>query len=67
MPPHFHAKYGVDEVIVSINELEVIEGDMPNKQLKMLLGWAAFHQEELVENWELARKKQDLFAIEPLR
>ena len=40
---------------------------MPNKQLKMLLGWAAFHQEELVENWELARKKQDLFAIEPLR
>ena len=67
MPPHFHAKYGGDEVIVSINELEVIEGDMPNKQLKMLLGWAAFHQEELVENWELARKKQDLFAIEPLR
>ena len=67
MPPHFHAKYGGDEVIVSINELEVIEGDMPNKQLKMLLGWAAFHQEELVENWELARKKQDLSAIEPLR
>lgn len=67
MPPHFHAKYGSDEVIVSINDLEVIEGNMPNKQLKMLLGWAAFHQEELVENWELARKKQDLFAIEPLR
>ena len=67
MPPHFHAKYVGVEVIVSINELEVIEGDMPNKQLKMLLGWAAFHQEELVENWELARKKQDLFAIEPLR
>ena len=38
MPPHFHAKYGGDEVIVSINELEVIEGDMPNKQLKMLVG-----------------------------
>ena len=67
MPPHFHAKYGNGEVIVSINDIEVIEGDMPNKQLKMLLGWAAFHQEELIENWELAKDKQELFAIEPLR
>ena len=31
---------------------------MPSKQLKMLLGWAAFHQDELMENWELAQKKQ---------
>jgi len=40
---------------------------MPSKQLKMLLGWAALHQEELRENWELAKLKQELFAIEPLR
>lgn len=66
-PPHFHAKYGGDEVIISINELEVLEGGMPSKQLKMLLGWAAFHQEELIENWNLAEQQQDLFAIEPLR
>ena len=67
MPPHFHATYSGQEVIVSIRDLEVIEGTMPNKQLKMLLGWAAFHQEELMENWELAVNKQELFAIEPLR
>lgn len=65
--PHFHAKYSGDEVIVSIRDLEVIEGGIPNKQLKMLLGWAAFHQEELIENWNLAEKQQELFAIEPLR
>ena len=40
---------------------------MPNKQLKMLLGWAAFHQEELIENWNLAENMQELFAIEPLK
>ena len=34
--------------------------------LKMLLGWAAFHQEELRENRELAKERQELFAIEPL-
>ncbi len=66
-PPHFHAKYGSNEVLVSINDIEVLEGTMPHKQLKMLLGWAALHQDELMENWELAREKQELFAIEPLK
>ena len=50
-----------------IADLEVIEGSIPSKQLKMLLGWAAFHQEELMENWHLAENKQELFAIEPLK
>lgn len=67
MPPHFHAFYGAFEILVSIEELEVLEGTMPSKQLKMLLGWAAFHQEELRENWELAKEHQELFSIEPLR
>lgn len=67
MPPHFHATYGGNEVIVSIDELEVIEGSILAKQLKMLIGWAAFHQDELKENWELAKQKQELFAIEPLK
>lgn len=66
-PPHFHATYGGDEVIISIRELEVLAGEMPNKQLKMLLGWAAFHQEELLENWALAEKQQELFSIEPMK
>lgn len=66
-PPHFHATYGGKEIIVSIHELEVLEGDFPNKQLKMLLGWAAFHQEELIENWNLTEAKQEPFAIAPLR
>lgn len=67
LPSHFHASYGGSEVLVSIEELEVLEGSIASKQLKMLLGWAAFHQEELRENWELAKEKQELFAIEPLK
>ncbi len=67
MPPHFHAYYAGAEVIVSIEDLEVLEGSIPSKQLKMLLGWAAFHQDELRENWGLAKLQQELFAIEPLR
>ena len=67
MPQHFHARYGSHEVLVSINDIELLEGTMPPKQLKMLLGWAAFHQEELKENWELAADHQELFDIEPLK
>lgn len=66
-PPHFHAVYVGEEVVVSIKEIEVIEGSIPSKQLKMLLGWAAFHQDELMENWLLAEKKQELFEIAPLK
>ncbi len=66
-PPHFHATYGGDNILVSINDIEVLEGSFPAKQLKMLLGWAAFHQEELLENWKLAEQQHELFSIEPLK
>jgi len=45
----------------------MIGGQMPNKQLKMLYGWVALHQEELKENWYLAQQQQELFPIDPLR
>ena len=67
MPPHFHATYGGEEVIVSINDLEVLKGSIPAKQLKMLLGWAALRQDQLMENWDLAGRQQELVAIEPLK
>ena len=66
MPPHFHATYAGKEILVSINDIEILEGELPSKQQKMVLGWAAFHQSELEEDWELAAQKQDLFPIAPL-
>ena len=66
-PPHFHAKYGDDEVIVGIQDAEVIDGSIPNKQLKLLLGWAGLHHDELMDNWKLAEQKLELFPIEPLK
>ena len=67
MPPHFHAYYGGEEALISIHELEVLEGTLPSKQLKMVLGWATIRQDQLMDNWELAAKRQELFAIEPLQ
>jgi hypothetical protein len=61
-----YAEYAGESVIVDINGIEVLDGKIPNKQLKMLLGWAALHQEELLENWELASKGEETFEIAPL-
>jgi hypothetical protein len=66
-PPHFHASYGEYDCCVSIEEIELIGGNMPNKQLKMIYGWVALHQDELKENWYLAQQQKDLFPIDPLR
>ena len=32
MPPHFHASYAGNEILVSIEDLEVIEGEIPSRQ-----------------------------------
>ncbi len=66
-PPHFHAIYAGQECSILINEIELMNGEMPNKQLKMILGWTALHQEELIENWNLASKGESTFSIDPLR
>ncbi len=66
-PPHFHATFAGNSVMISIENLEVMEGGIDHKQEKMLLGWAAFHQEELRENWYLAEKQEELFPIDPLK
>ncbi|OAA86957.1 hypothetical protein WY13_02352 [Clostridium ljungdahlii] len=67
LPPHFHAEYGEYSCCITIDDIELLNGCMPNKQLKMLYGWAALHQEELKEDWYLAKLQKELFSIEPLK
>ena len=64
--PHIHALYGENE-IVGGGDGEILEGDFPNKQLKLLLAWIAIHEDELKANWELLSKGDGYFKIEPLR
>ncbi len=66
-PPNFYASYGDYECSININDIELMNGEMPNKQLKMLFGWTALHQEELQEEWYLARLQKELFPIDPLK
>ena len=66
-PPHFHARYGKDGVAIEVRTLKVLEGRIPPRALGLVIEWASQHQEELLENWELARQNQRLNKIEPLK
>lgn len=66
MPPHFHAEYNGEEVLVDIIHSRVIQGHFPSKQLKLILAWTVIHQDELMQNWELAKEHEPLNRISPL-
>ena len=64
-PPHIHARYGEYEITVDINNL-IIEGKFPRRALNLVFEWVELHRTELLEDWELAQKREPLKAITPL-
>ena len=64
--PHIHAIYGGNEIVVALDG-EVLEGSFPTRQLKMLEGWMAIHEDELQANWQMLSAGEGYFKIEPLR
>jgi hypothetical protein len=66
-PPHFHARYAGDGVAVDIRTLQVLEGRIPPRALGLVVEWASQHQEELMQDWELARHEQQPKKIDPLK
>ena len=66
-PPHFHAYYQNFKAIIDILTCEMIEGNLPNKQQKLVLAWAELHKDELLADWELASNGELPFNIDPLK
>ena len=52
--------------VFSIQSFELLEGNLPKRVVSLVLEWAFDHKKELMENWELAMKKQALKKIDPL-
>jgi hypothetical protein len=63
--PHFHAQYGRYQVSVEVRSSRV-HGTFPPTALRLVLEWAGLHRDELLANWDLARRKKPLIRIEPL-
>lgn len=50
-PPHSHAYYAEYEVVIDLESLGVIDGDMPGKKLKKIIKWAKKNKVELQDIW----------------
>ena len=66
-PPHFHAEYSGHVAVIEIRTLAVIQGSLPPKATALVVEWAALHQGELLEDWELAQSLRQLNKVEPLQ
>ncbi len=66
-PPHIHIYYQDYKALIGIIKGELIEGDLPSKQLKLVLAWIEIHREELIADWQLCQNGEKPFSIEPLK
>lgn len=64
--PHFHAVYAEYTASFSIDPPALLAGAMPRKPQNLIVAWAELHQEELMEDWELAKQQLPLKKIEGL-
>ncbi|MGL5639508.1 MAG: DUF4160 domain-containing protein [Cetobacterium sp.] len=52
LPPHFHAMYGEYNGVFDLITLEMLEGDLPSRSIKLIQEWAAKYKIELMQMWE---------------
>lgn len=64
--PHFHAHYSGRSARFDIATLRMIDGDLPARVCGLVVEWASLHRDELVDDWERARRHEPLRRIEPL-
>ena len=65
-PSHFHAEYGEDEAVISIETLAVIAGRLRPRALGLVAEWAALHQGDLRKAWQKAKNLEATEKIAPL-
>ena len=51
--PHVHVYYGEYEASVGVDG-ELLAGSLPRRQLKIVVGWLALHEEEVYAAWNRA-------------
>ncbi|MDR3196228.1 MAG: DUF4160 domain-containing protein [Planctomycetaceae bacterium] len=61
--PHIYAEYQDNNAVFSIPDGEIIVGTMPKRQARIIQGWIAEHEDELLANWKLAMNNEPLFKI----
>ena len=64
-PPHLHARYQDQEVIVELQS-GVVQGRMARRALRMVFEWSGRYRDELANDWELSRARKPIQPVPPL-
>lgn len=65
-PPHFHVRYGGEKALIAIETLTLLRGQLSPRVFGMVMEWATIYQNELMQNWRLARQHKMLNKVAPL-
>ena len=65
--PHIHVRYNEFKAVIGLPEGELLDGNLPTRQMKLVQAWVELHRDELAADWILASSGQMPFKIEPLR
>ena len=65
--PHIHVECAEHEAAISLEDFEVLAGDLPKNKLRLVEAWIEIHREDLMNNWRLLQRGQKHFAIDPLK
>ena len=52
---------------IDIKKVELAEGKLNKKKLRLVLAWVELRQEDLLADWKLAQNGELPFKIEPLK
>lgn len=52
--PHVHARYAEFEAVFSIESGDVLDGELPRRQQRLVQARIELHREELTADWSLA-------------
>ena len=66
-PPHIHVYYQEYTSVIDISNFELIEGDLPIRQIRLVTAWIEIHKDELIADWKLCQNGEKPFSIEPLK
>ena len=64
--PHVHVYYGENQASIALDG-ELLQGKLPLKQYRMVVGWMAIHEDELYAAWNNAVRQMSFEKIEPLK
>lgn len=64
--PHIHAKYADCEASLSIIDGEILAGQLPRKQLRLVQAWIELRRDELLADWDLSVSNEHPYKIAPL-